>query len=125
MSPVPSITIVEDDAAIREMYALKLRAQGYDVSTANDGLEGLEVIQKHLPDLILLDIRMPHMPGHEMLRRMRAEEWGQDAKVIVLTNISRDEAPTDFRFLGVSRYIVKVHHTPKQVMEIIEEVLAE
>lgn len=117
------ITIVEDDAAIREMYALKLRSQGYEVSTAADGASGLHLLEHVRPDLILLDIKMPHLPGNEVLRRVRATEWGKSIKVIVLTNISRSEAPADFRFLGVDRYIVKVHYTPAQVLEIIKEVI--
>lgn len=125
MSSAAKITIVEDDAPIREMYDMKLRAQGYDISTAKDGLEGLEVIEAMKPDLVLLDIKMPRLSGNEVLKQLRATEWGAGIKVIVLTNISRDEASADFRFLGVSRYIVKLHYTPAQVLEIINEVLAE
>lgn len=125
MSTPVSITVVEDDTSIREMYEYKLRAEGYKVSTAKDGLEGLKVIEAERPDLVLLDIKMPHLPGHEVLKRIRATEWGATTKVIILTNISRSEASADFRFLGVSRYIVKLHYTPSQVLEIIKEVLAD
>lgn len=124
MQPKIKISIVEDEAAIRDMYALKLRAAGYDVSTANDGQQGLKLIEDVKPDLILLDIKMPHMPGNEMLKRVRATDWGSSIKCIVLTNISKDEAPADFRFLHISHYIVKVHYTPSQVLEIIKEVLS-
>jgi DNA-binding response OmpR family regulator len=117
------ITIVEDDAAIREIYSLKLRSAGYDVSTAADGASALHVLEHEKPLLVLLDLKMPHLPGHEVLKRMRATDWGRDIKVIVLTNISRDEAPHEFRILGVERYIVKAHYTPSQVLDIITEVL--
>jgi two-component system, cell cycle response regulator len=117
------ITIVEDDQAIREMYKLKLEAAGFEVSTANDGASALHVLEHELPDLILLDIRLPHLPGNEVLKRVRATDWGQNIKCIVLTNISKDEAPADFQFLNVSRYVVKVHYTPTQVIEIINEVV--
>lgn len=119
------ITIVDDDAPIREMYKLKLEAAGYDVSTANDGASALHVLEHVKPDLILLDIRMPHLPGNEVLKRVRDTDWGENIKCIVLTNISKDEAPQDFRFLSVDRYIVKVHYTPNQVLEIIQEVLTD
>jgi CheY-like chemotaxis protein len=66
---------------------------------------------------------MPIMGGTEMLARLRAESWGSDARVIVLTNISKDEAPQALRFLHVDRYIVKAHHTPAQVIAIVREVL--
>jgi DNA-binding response OmpR family regulator len=124
MADLHKITIVEDDATIREMYKLKLAAHGYSVSTANDGASALLVIEHIRPDLILLDIKLPHLPGNEVLKRIRATKWGQNIKVIVLTNISKDEAPQDFRFLKVDRYIVKVSYTPSQVMDTIQEVLA-
>ena len=117
------ICVVEDDDAIRTMYVHKLVTCGYDESYAKDGLEALNVIENNLPDLLLLDIKMPKLPGNEVLRRIRQTDWGAGIKVIVLTNISKSEAPQEFRFLGVDRYIVKVHYTPTQVLEIIKEVL--
>jgi len=117
------ITIVEDDTPIREMYKLKLQNRGYDITTASDGISALDVLQQVQPDLILLDIRLPHLPGNEVLKRIRDTDWGQSTKVIVLTNISKNEAPQDFRFMHVDRYIVKIHYTPSQVLEIIKEVL--
>jgi two-component system alkaline phosphatase synthesis response regulator PhoP len=118
------ITIVEDDAPIREMYKLKLEAAGFDVSTANDGASALHVLEHEVPDLILLDIRLPHLPGNEVLKRVRDTDWGENIKCIVLTNISKDEAPAEFRFLNIDRYVVKAHYTPTQVLEIINEVLS-
>jgi DNA-binding response OmpR family regulator len=117
------ITIVEDDSAIRDMYKYKLQTAGFTITTANDGPSALHVLEHTVPDLILLDIKMPHLPGNEVLKRVRKTTWGQDIKVIVLTNISRDEAPADFRMLNVNQYIVKAHHTPNQVLEIINQVL--
>jgi DNA-binding response OmpR family regulator len=117
------ITIVEDDAPIREMYKLKLEAAGFEVSTANDGASALHVLEHTVPDSILLDIRLPHLPGNEVLKRVRDTDWGESIKCIVLTNISKDEAPADFQFLNIDRYIVKAHYTPSQVLEIINEVL--
>ena len=118
-----NITIAEDDAAIAQMYMKKLLAHGYTVSVAKDGLEALAVIERDRPDLLLLDIKMPKLPGNEVLRRVREADWGAAIKVIVLTNVSKSEAPQDFRFLGVDRYIVKVHYTPTQVLQIVAEVL--
>jgi two-component system OmpR family response regulator len=117
------ITIVEDDTPIREMYKLKLEAAGFEVSTANDGASALHVLEHEVPDLILLDIRLPHLPGNEVLKRVRNTDWGENIKCIVLTNISKDEAPADFRFLNIDRYIVKAHYTPSQILEIITEVM--
>jgi DNA-binding response OmpR family regulator len=105
------------------MYALKLKHEGFEVSTAKNGAEGLEVIEKVRPQLILLDIRMPVMSGDEMLRELRNKDYGEEIKVIILTNVSKDEAPLGLRMLGVDRYIVKAHYTPSQVAAIVREVL--
>jgi hypothetical protein len=63
------------------------------------------------------------MAGDEMLEKLRQTDWGASIRVIVLTNISRDEAPRSLGLLNVDRYIVKAHHTPQQVLEIVNEVL--
>ena len=118
------IEIVEDDPNIRAIYKTKLSLAGYQIVTANDGVAGYYQAEKYKPELILLDIKMPRLPGHEMLKKVRQQEWGEKIKVIVLTNISKSEAPLDFRLLNIDQYIVKVHYTPGQVLDIVKEVLA-
>jgi two-component system alkaline phosphatase synthesis response regulator PhoP len=117
------ICVIEDDISIQQMYRYRLEREGFEVRTADNGLLGLELVRSFQPDIILLDIRMPIMTGDEMLRKMRSEEWGSSIKVIILTNISKTEAPSHLRLLSVNRYIVKAHTTPSQVTEIINEVL--
>lgn len=118
-----NIVIIEDDQPIAQMYRLKLEAAGFRTRLAHDGQEGLEVVEQEVPDLILLDLRMPVMSGDEMLEKLRQTDWGANIRVIILTNISRDEAPRNLGLLNVDRYIVKAHHTPQQVLDIIHEVL--
>ncbi len=117
------ILIVEDDEPIRSLYEFKLSQEHFEVLTAIDGREGLKLAENEKPDLILLDLRMPNMNGDEMLARMRATAWGSRIRVIILTNISKSEAPHSLRLLHVDRYITKVHHTPAQIVDIIREVL--
>jgi DNA-binding response OmpR family regulator len=123
MSNQIKVAIVEDDLSLQNMYKIKLEIDGFTVFTADNGRQGLKVIEANMPDLVLLDLRMPIMSGDEMLTQLRTHEWGSSIRVIVLTNISKDEAPQSLRFLGVDRYIVKAHSTPAQVVEIIQEVL--
>ena len=118
-----NIVIIEDDQPIAQRYRLKLEAAGFRTRLAHDGQEGLEVVEQEVPDLILLDLRMPVMSGDEMLEKLRQTDWGANIRVIILTNISRDEAPRNLGLLNVDRYIVKAHHTPQQVLDIIHEVL--
>ncbi len=117
------VAIIEDDLAIAAMYEFKLQSDGYTVKRAGDGKAGLALLEEFQPDLLLLDLKMPIMCGDEMLEKLRATEWGSGMRVIVLTNISRDEAPSALRFLNVDRYLVKAHHTPKQLVEVVNEVL--
>jgi len=126
MSVYPSakILVVEDDSAIRELYSIKLNREGFEAFAAIDGRDGLQKAEEIKPDLILLDLRMPVMTGDEMLFKLRETDWGSAIRVIILTNISKTEAPLSLRFLHVDRYIVKVHHTPAQVVEMVKEVLA-
>jgi DNA-binding response OmpR family regulator len=123
---MPSITkavVVEDDHDLQFLYKLKLEREGFAVRTASNGVEGLEAIETWRPDIVLLDLMMPVMSGSEMLAHLRSKRWGSDVRVIVLTNISKDEAPPALRFLHVDRYVVKAHHTPAQVIQMVREVL--
>jgi DNA-binding response OmpR family regulator len=118
------IAVIEDETPIRELYRAKLTLSGYEVRTATNGVEGLKLAEEFQPDLILLDIRMPQMSGDQMLLKMREQDWGADIRVVILTNLSKDEAPSVLRFLNVDRYIVKAHHTPKQIVDIVAEILS-
>lgn len=118
------ILIVEDEHSIRSMYTYKLKLEEYDVYEAENGEKGLELVKKEHPDLILLDLKMPGLSGDEMLARLRETDWGANVRVVVLTNLNKNEAPASLRFLGVDRYVVKAHHTPAQVVDIVEEVLS-
>ncbi len=120
---MPKVLIVEDEESIAQMYLTKLESSGYEATVALDGIQGLTLSKEYKPDLLLLDIKMPNMGGDEMLEQLRATEWGSQIRVIILTNISRDEAPSRLRFLNVDRYIVKAHHTPAQVVQIVNEIL--
>lgn len=125
ISIVPKVALVEDDQSLQTMYRYKLEHEGFRVATASDGQEGLILAESFQPDIILLDLRMPVMSGDIMLARLRASRWGRNIRVIILTNISKNEAPQVLRFLNVDRYIVKAHHTPTQVVQVIREVLAQ
>ena len=113
------IAIVEDDNAISNMYRMKFELEDYEVEIANNGKDGLEMVKKFSPDIVLLDLMMPEMGGDEMLKEMRSTDWGKDLKVIILTNLSEQEAPTGIKELGVDSFIVKAESTPKQVAEFV------
>ena len=117
------IAVVEDEVAIRRLYETKFRLEGFTVLTAGDGAAGYRLLNNEQPDVVLLDLRMPGMQGEELLAKIRSQDWGASMRVIILTNLSRDEAPSSLRFLHVDRYIVKAHYTPSQVVDVVREVL--
>lgn len=116
------IAIIEDDSSIRELYRLKLTNQGYEVKIAENGTLGLALAKNFKPHVMLLDILMPEMNGDEMLVALREKEWGKDIKVVVMTNVSREEAPESLDNLEISRYIIKAEMIPGQVSDIIREI---
>lgn len=117
------IAIVEDDAAISQMYRIKFEAEGYIVETAENGKLGLELAEKMRPNIILLDLMMPIMTGEEMLAKMRKTDWGKNIKVIILTNRGEQELPPEIRTLGIEALILKADMTPRQVAELVKSKL--
>jgi len=117
------IAIIEDDLTIAMMYKLKFELEGFEVSVSSDSRNSIEMISKINPDVILLDINMPEMNGVEVLKKIRKLPGGQDILVFVLTNIGKQEAPTELERLGVVEYIVKADMTPHQIVERVKNTL--
>lgn len=117
------IAIIEDDAAISQMYRFKFEAEGFKVETAENGRLGLELAEKMKPDIILLDLMMPEMTGDEMLAKLRVTAWGKDIRVVILTNKGEQEIPPEVKKLNVSSIILKADMTPRQVAEIVDKTL--
>lgn len=118
------IAIIEDDLAIAQMYRLKFESEGYEVGSAGDGANGYKLIEDFKPDIVLLDMMMPELNGDEVLTKVRAQDWGKNIVVLILTNMGKEEAPAVLDKLNVHSYIVKAEMTPKQVAEAVKEALA-
>ncbi len=101
------ILIVEDDVALLNVLVEKFTKEGYKVVTAKDGAVGLKTAFLERPDMILLDIIMPVMDGMTMLQRLRKDEWGKKAAVILLTNLNSAEKVSDALESGAFDYLVK------------------
>lgn len=77
------ILVVDDEQAVRESLRRSLRFNGYEVLTANDGLEAVKTVRAENPELLILDVMMPNMDGLEVCRTLRSEGW--DRPILVLT----------------------------------------
>ncbi len=117
------IAIIEDDSVISQMYRMKFEADGFEVEVANNGKDGIVLVQEFVPDMVLLDMQMPVMNGDEALRQIRKKDWGKTVPVMILTNLGEEEAPKDIRSLGIESYIVKADLTPRQVVDRVKSSL--
>ncbi len=117
------ILVVEDERALRQASEIALTRQGYTVLAASGGLEGLELARKELPDLILLDLLMPAPTGLDVLRTLRAEEWGRSIPVLVVSNSLLQRVVDEVRALG-AEYIVKADVSLKEICLRVAATLA-
>lgn len=117
------IAIIEDDSVISQMYRMKFETDGFEVQVANNGRDGVGLVEEFAPDIVLLDLQMPIMNGDEALRQIRKSDWGKTVPVMILTNLGEEEAPKDVRSLGIESYIVKADLTPRQVVERVKSTL--
>jgi len=111
-----TVLIVEDDEAIRTLYTTALESAGLSVLSAKDGVEGVEKALKHHPAVILMDIMMPNMNGHQAMQKIRHDSWGKHAKVVFLTNFSDAENVAYAVAEGSDEYIVKANADIKEVI---------
>ena len=119
------IMVVEDDAALREIYSIRITAEGYDVVSAGDGEEALAVAVREKPDLILSDVMMPKISGFDMLDILRSTPETANIKVIMMTALSADDQRERGERLGADRYLVKSQVGIEDVINAIHEVLGD
>ena len=106
------VLFVEDDAAVAEMYRLKLELDGYTVTIAPDGEEGLKMAKESPPDILFLDIRLPKMDGFSVLESLRADATLKNIPVIILSNYGEAELVDRGLKLGALDYLIKAETTP-------------
>lgn len=116
----PKVLLIEDDPILVKMYKVKFESEGFEVLTADDGEQGLEMALSEGIDVIVLDIMMPKMSGIDLLTKLRKSPKGKKVIVIMLTNLSQQEEQEKALELGAVEYLVKANQTPSQVVEKIK-----
>jgi two-component system, NtrC family, response regulator AtoC len=99
------VLVIDDEANVRMVTDLLLTRMGHQVLLADNGQLGLQLFRQELPDVIVLDVKMPEMDGIEVLKQIRRVDLKQP--VIVLTGDNSPETEREVRALGVSEFIVK------------------
>ena len=119
------ILLVEDDANLREIYSIRLTAEGYEVVSAGDGEEALATAVREKPDLVLSDVMMPKISGFDMLDILRQTPETNDIKVIMMTALSSEDQRERGQALGADRYLVKSQGGIGDVVNAVHEVLGD
>lgn len=119
------IMLVEDDKSLREIYGVRLLAEGYDIVSAGDGELALAMAIKERPQLIIADIMMPKISGFDMLDILRSTTETRDIKVIMMTALSSEEQRARGEQLGADRYLVKSQVGIEDVVRVVHEVLGD
>lgn len=117
--------LVEDDKSLREIYGVRLIAEGYDIVSAGDGEEALAMAIKERPQLILSDVMMPKISGFDMLDILRSTTETRNIKVIMMTALSSEEQRARGEQLGADRYLVKSQVGIEDVIRVVHEVLGD
>ncbi len=119
------VMVVEDDNSLREIYSIRLTAEGYEVVSAGDGEEALAVAVREKPDLILSDVMMPKISGFDMLDILRQTPETKDIKVIMMTALSSEDQRARGEGLGADKYLVKSQVGIEDVINAIHETLGD
>ncbi len=117
------ILIVEDEEIILNLLQKKLADEGYEISIAKDGEEGLKTMRSQKPDLILLDIVMPKMGGFEVMTEMQKDKELANIPVIVVSNSGQPVEIDKAQELGAKDWLIKTEFDPQEVVEKVKKQL--
>lgn len=118
------ILIIEDEQYLIDMYTMKFESEGYEVVSATNGLEGIELAKKESPDLVLLDLIMPKKDGFQVLEELRADEKTKDLIIYIFSNLGQGNEVEQGIAKGANGYFVKSNLTPTQLMKKVKKILS-
>jgi len=116
------VLIVEDDQVLRDVYKEMFEREGFEIAIASDGEAGINMATEFFPHVILLDVMMPKMSGFDVVKNLKSNQKLKGTPIIVLTNLNIDSQDLVQNW-GVSYVMLKVKHTPGEVVEKVKEVL--
>ncbi len=123
IKPTKRLAYIEDEVEMIDLVRLILSRRGYTVMGAKGGQEGLELVRKELPDLVLLDLMMPDMDGWDVYHQIRSDELTRHIPVIVITAKAQHiDKVLGLRIARVEDYISKPF-SPQELLDRVEEVL--
>jgi CheY-like chemotaxis protein len=120
---MPHILIVEDEVVLSNIMRVRLEDEKYKVTLVENGQDALRVLEKDIPDVILLDLIMPDMDGFEFLKEIKNVPAYQNIPVIVSTNLNQEEDISRVKSMGVTDYVVKSDVTMTQLADKVTEIV--
>lgn len=117
----PRILIIEDDKFLIKLYSNKLRREGFEVFEAISGEEGMNRILRQRPDLVILDLVLPHKSGFEILSEMKMSSEVKNIPVIILTNLGQESDMQRGLGLGAVAYLIKTDFSINQLAALVKE----
>lgn len=123
MNETKKVLLIEDEEVLAEMYQLALGKAGFHVELARNGAWGVKLANGENFDIIILDMLMPAMHGHEAIEKLKNDDRTKDIPVVVLSNSAQDEDINKAKELGVAAYLLKAHVTPSKVVSEIKRIL--
>ncbi|MBB6555168.1 response regulator transcription factor [Nonomuraea rubra] len=117
------VLVVDDDEVIRQLIAVNLNLEGFEVVTATDGQDCLERVLDVMPDVITLDVMMPFLDGWTTAQRLRAEEATSHIKVVLITARAQDDDKVRGRGIGVDAYLTKPFD-PAELIQVVRDLAA-
>ena len=117
------IVVADDEAHIRNVVSLKLRNAGYDVLTAVDGEEALDLCIAEMPDLLITDYQMPYMTGADVCRELRSRDETRRIPALMLTARGFDIEPEEMQQAGIAAVLAKPF-SPREVLDKVADLLS-
>ncbi len=118
-----TVLIIEDEDVLQKALKLNFEKKGFSVLTADNGIDGFELIKNVRPDIVILDLVMPQMNGEEVLEKMQTENLVDKVPVIVVSNKSDGVSLYKCKQLGAKEYLIKVNVTFDDILEKIDKLL--
>jgi len=117
------LLLVDNDAALLRAYRDRLSAHGFQVNTAADGPSAIAVLRSAKPDLVVLELVLPSLPGVEVLRFIRSQPRLAATPVVVLTNVFMNDMGRQAAAIGIEKALLKSQCSPSVLMSVIDELL--
>lgn len=115
------VLVVEDEPMLRDVYVTLFKLQDYDVQSAVNGKDAVDMLKSYEPDVIVLDALMPIMGGIEFLETVKPRDNHPRTRILLLSNLSDPKTISKGKKLGVHKYLLKADVSPTQLLEAVRE----